>query len=126
MDKKSNLSGITMYSGLLLVITGIIHSIYALVSFGSIYLDIIKDVLANTSSHDYSHGFAFWFLICGVFVILLGTVLHHYQKREQKAAPLSLGYSLLILSIIGCIVEPISGFWLFIPQGLLIIWGNKK
>ena len=115
-----------MYSGLLLIITGIIHTIFALVSFGNIYLNIIHDRLANVTSHDNARSFAFWFLVCGIFVILSGTILQHYQKREQKPAPLSLGYSLLVLSVIGCIIEPISGFWLFIPQALIIIWGNKK
>jgi hypothetical protein len=115
-----------IYSGLFLIITGIIHIIYALVSFGSIYLDIIRDGLVNVTSHDYARSFAFWFLVCGIFVILLGAVLQHYQKREHKPAPLFLGYGLFIFSIIGCIIEPISGFWLFIPQSLIIIRGNKK
>ena len=29
-------------------------------------------------------------------------------------------------AIIGCIVEPISGFWLFLPQALIIIYSNMK
>ena len=114
------------YSGLLLIITGILHTIVALLLNGKIYLEIIQDGLFNALGDDYSRQFTFWFFVCGVFLIFFGQTLHYYQKREQKPAPLSLGYSMLIFSIFGCIIVPISGFWLFIPQALIIIIGNKK
>ena len=114
------------YSGLFLVITGILHTIVALLFGGKIYLEIIQNGLFNGLSGDNTHKFGFWFLICGIILILFGSILHYYQKREQKPAPLFLGYSMLVLSVLGCIVEPVSGFWLFIPQALIIIIGNRK
>lgn len=48
-----------------------------------------------------------------------------YQK-EQKPAPLILGYCILAFAVVGCIIEPISGFWLFLPQALVIIAANRK
>jgi len=114
------------YSGLFLIITGILHTAVALLLGGEVYMEIIRDGLFNALGDDYSRKFAFWFFVCGLFLILFGQTLHNYQKREQKPAPLSLGYSMLIFSIFGCFVEPISGFWLFIPQALIIIIGNKK
>ena len=63
---------------------------------------------------------------CGIFVILLGQVVHYYVKKEQKPTPLTFGYTLLIFTIFGCVVEPGSGFWLFLPQALIIIFANKK
>jgi hypothetical protein len=53
-------------------------------------------------------------------------MMHHYIKKEQKPAPLFMGYSMLICAIIGCIVEPGSGFWLFLPQALIIIFAHRK
>jgi len=114
------------YSGLFLVFTGILHTIMALLLGGAIYLEIIRDGLFNALGDNYSRQFAFWFFVCGLFLILFGQTLHYYQKREQKPAPLYLGYGMLIFSIFGCIVVPKSGFWLFIPQALIIIIGNKK
>jgi len=114
------------YSGLLLIITGIFHVVVALFLGGEIYLKIIRDGLINALGDDYSHQFTFWFFVCGVLLILFGQTLHYYQKREQKPAPLSLGYGMLAFSIFGCIVVPVSGFWLFIPQALIIIIGNKN
>ena len=114
------------YSGIFLIITGIIHILVGLALGKEAYLAIVRDGLINAVSHDYAREFAFWFFICGIFIILLGQILHHYIKRDQKPAPLSFGYSLLILTIFGCIAEPVSGFWLFLPQALIIIFANKK
>jgi hypothetical protein len=91
------------------------------------FVAIIRDgLLINVTSRDVTHEFALWFFICGVFIILFGQALHIYIKREQKPAPLSFGYSLLVFTIFGCIVEPGSGFWLFLPQAIIIIVANKK
>jgi hypothetical protein len=114
------------YSGLFLVATGILHTIVAIVLGKEVYLKIIRDGLYNVTSLDYTRAFAIWFFVCGIFIILLGQVLHYYIKKEQKPAPLSFGYSLLIFTIFGCVVEPGSGFWLFLPQAFIIIAANKK
>ncbi|MCL2325029.1 MAG: DUF6463 family protein [Proteobacteria bacterium] len=114
------------YSGIFLVATGILHTIVAIALGKEAFLKIIQDGLYNVASLDYTRAFAIWFFICGIFIILLGQVLHHYIKKEQKPAPLSFGYSLLIFTIFGCVVEPGSGFWLFLPQALIIILANKN
>ena len=116
------------YSGIFLVATGILHTIVAIVLGKDTFLEIIRDGVFNVTSmsQDYTRMFAVWFLICGIFIIFLGQVLHHYIKKEQKPAPLLVGYSMLVFAIIGCAVEPGSGFWLFLPQALIIILANRK
>ena len=114
------------YSGIYLVATGILHTIFAIPFGKDAFLKMIREGLYNVTALDYERAFAIWFFVCGIFIILLGQVLHHYIKKEQKPAPLSFGYSLLIFTIFGCIVEPGSGFWLFLPQALIIIFANKS
>ena len=114
------------YSGIFLIATGILHTIVAIALGKDAFIEIIRDGVINVISQDCTRALAFWFLICGIFVIFLGQVLHYYIKREQKPAPLFLGYSMLILTIFGCIIEPVSGFWLFLPQALIIIIANRK
>ena len=115
------------YSGIILIATGILHTIVAIVVGWNALVEIVRDgLLINITSRDCTHELALWFFICGIFVILLGQVLHFYIKKEQKPAPLCFGYSLLVFTILGCAVEPGSGFWLFIPQALIIIIANKK
>jgi len=89
-------------------------------------LGIIKDGFFNATQNDFPRGLVFWFLVCGVFFIILGQVLHYYIKKEQQPAPNILGYWLLGVGAVGCIIIPVSGFWLFIPQALIIIIANNK
>jgi hypothetical protein len=116
------------YSGLFLIITGIIHNIVAILLFHKTYWQIIKNGFVNTvtATGDLARLFAFWFFICGIFILFLGQVVHYYIRRERQPAPLFLGYSILVLSILICLVEPVSGSWLFIPQALIIIFAKRK
>lgn len=114
------------YSGVFLVATGILHTIVAVLLRKETYQAMIQDGLVNSINGDFVRGFALWFMVCGILIIMLGLTLHYYIRREQKPAPLFLGYSILLFSIIGGLIEPVSGFWLFVPQALIIIIGNKK
>lgn len=114
------------YSGTLLCATGGIHTILALFLGKDAFVDMIKEGVINTTGNNYNRAFALWFLVCGIILIFWGQSLQYYIKKEQKPAPLFLGYSILVFAVLGCIIEPISGFWLFLPQALIIIIGNKK
>lgn len=72
------------YSGTFLTATGIIHTIYALFIGKDAFSEMLRNGLVNSIGENYSQGFAFWFLICGVILILLGpnaSIL--YQKRTK-------------------------------------------
>lgn len=114
------------FSGRLLTATGIIHTIVAIIMGWNVYAGMIQTGLFNSIADNYERAFAFWFLIVGILLILWGETLHRYIRRERRPAPPFVGYTLLLLSILGCIVEPISGFWLFVPQALIILFANKK
>jgi len=114
------------YSGLFLIVTGILHVITAIILFWSKYWDMIKAGLVNSVEKDSSRELALWFLVCGVIIILFGQTLHYYQKREHRPAPLALGYNMLIFAIVGCLMCTVSGFWLFLPQAIIIILANKR
>ena len=114
------------FSGIFLTVTGIIHTIVALIIAKDIFAEMIRDGLINSTEGDYSRCFSLWFFIVGVILILGGTTLQYYIKKEQKPAPLFLGYAILLFAIIGCTIEPFSGFWLFLPQAFIIIISNYK
>lgn len=114
------------YSGAFLVITGILHTIVAILINGNIYLEILKNGLININSKDHALGFSFWFFMIGILLIFWGVTLQYYIKKEQRPTPLFLGYAMLVFAIIGCLMIPSSGFWLFIPQALIIIFAKRK
>lgn len=114
------------FSGTLLMITGIIHTVVAVILTKDIFAEMFRDGLINSTGRDYSRAFALWFLVIGILLILWGATLQHYIKKEQKPAPLFLGYSMLLFAVAGGIIEPFSGFWLFLPQAVIIISSNHK
>lgn len=114
------------FSGTLLIITGIIHTAVAVTLTKDIFAEMIRDGLINSTGRDYSRCFALWFLIIGVLLVLWGATLQHYINKEQKPAPLFLGYAMLLFAVVGCIIEPVSGFWLFLPQAFIIIVSNHR
>jgi len=114
------------YSGVLLIATGIIHTVVGIILGADMYLQMIKKGLFNSIEDDFVNGFAFWFFICGLLIIMLGYLAHIFIKETQKPLPASLGYNLLAITILGCIIVPVSGFWLFIPQALIVIIANRK
>ena len=56
------------YSGTFLVITGVIHTVYALLLGKEDFTDMIKDGLINSTDDSYSRAFALWFLVCGIIL----------------------------------------------------------
>ncbi|MDR2089821.1 MAG: DUF6463 family protein [Clostridiales Family XIII bacterium] len=114
------------YSGIFLMLTGVIHNAVAILLMHDIYWEIMRDGFVDAVAGDFDRWFAFWFFACGIFIILLGQAVHLSIRREQRPAPASLGWTLLALSVVICIAEPISGSWLFIPQALIIIVANRK
>ena len=72
------------YSGTFLTATGIIHTIYALFIGKDAFSEMLRNGLVNSIGENYSQGFAFWFLICGVILILLGQTLQYYIRKERK------------------------------------------
>ena len=127
MTKKQPIK-LWKYSGIFLVVTGILHSVIGVI-LGKDYLWSIHEngLFSNTVGDDAFRAFAFsWFITWGIIVIILGHVLHFYTKREQKPAPFFVGFYFLGLSLIGCILLPVSDFWLFIPVALVILFAKRK
>ncbi len=89
------------YSGTLLTATGIIHTIYALFLGKEAFTEMLNNGLIDSIGENHNLGFAFWFLICGIILILWGETLQYYIRKEQKPAPLFLGYFILLFTIIG-------------------------
>ena len=116
-------------SGIFMLATGVIHIAVAIFAGMEGLKEIGRNIVTNgiiNSVKSIEANCAFWFLTWAVPILFLGQILHYYIKRTQAPAPESFGWYLLIFSVFGCIIFPISGFWLFIPQALIIIFANRR
>lgn len=70
-------------------------------------------------------GIRFWVFYGRDTAPFLGVHCSIISVRSQKPVPLFLGYSLLLVSVVGYILLPLSSFWLLIPQALIMIGGTS-
>lgn len=112
---------LSKHSGTLLIATGIIHNLLGLAMGAPILTEIIDAGFVNSINSQMDRNAIFWFLFGGFMMMILGKLMQDYLHENDKPLPASLGYYLLALCVIGCIMMPISGFWIVVPQAILII-----
>ena len=117
------------YSGYYLIATGILHSVIGLILGWETLLAMHQDNwLASTMIGDqilFDREAISWFLLSGFFWILFGLML---QKAldEGFIPPVSLAWGFVLIGILVAIIMPISGAYLFIVQGVILLLGRKK
>ncbi len=116
----------TKYSGILLIMTGVLHNLVGLI-FGwpvlvSMHEDGWWDTIQNGAGVHYDRSAITWFLLLGFFWMLLGYLMHLWHQRLQQPLPHIIGYVFLFAGLACAVVEPQSGAWLFIPQAFVIIF----
>jgi len=116
-------------SGHLLIATGIIHNVVGLLAGWPILKGIAAAGFVNAigaGPEDMDRNAIFWFLFSGFLLMMLGRMMQDSIRQQQQPVPASLGYQLLVSALIGCLLMPASGFWLVLPQAIIIIQANKK
>ncbi len=110
--------------GPLLVATGVLHLLVGLFFFAGPLAAIAGDgfgaVGPDPASKAFDREAAFWFMLFGVMLLMLGGLTHWAQARTGTL-PLFLGWSLLALGVIGVVMMPASGFWLALSQAALML-----
>ena len=109
------------YSGIFLAASGALHCIGLLV-FG---MDGLLEAKAYLDRHVF-FVFVFWLFASGIVLIAFGHTLHYYIKNEHKPAPHFVGYYLFGMAAVGSFFAPLSGFWLFALQGVIIVLAHRQ
>jgi hypothetical protein len=108
-------------SGLLLILTSIIHNLIGIVLFWEPLVDIFQAGVFNSVAPHFDRATLFWFLLSGALMFILGHFMHWLVNDLKIEIPAFLGWHLLWLSIVGAFIIPASGFWLVLPQALIIL-----
>ena len=69
---------------------------------------------------EYERATAFWFTLTGVFIFITGG-LAQWIYDNTNTLPAFLGYGVVAIGVIGGLMIPVSGFWLVIPQGIMML-----
>ncbi|WP_108868538.1 DUF6463 family protein [Aquimarina aquimarini] len=124
-------------NGLLLIIIGIMHTLFAFSSGGfqkqilffseSNFYKVsqgMKELPASIEHTNFEHFATFWFLYFGFFLITLGLLVHSIEK-QKLALPHYFTVSYFIVVLLGCYMVPNSGITFFmLPQAIYMLISN--
>lgn len=108
------------YSGYLLMLTAVLHMLLGLLLFWQPLRAMLQAGLFNSIAAEASRGMAFWFLLFGMLLFLVGQSMQ-WSLAQCGRVPRSVSWGLLGIALVGCVVMPVSGFWLVIPQVWLLL-----
>ena len=98
------------------------HSVVASILFGKTYRDLVINGIYNSVNSE-KIGLAVWFLLFGLILFVVGILISTIEKNGLRV-PKSIGAALLLPTIIGVVLMPVSGFWLMLPAILAIFYGR--
>jgi hypothetical protein len=109
-----------------IVAVSIVHTIFAVVVFPKVILQIFLDGVFDSIGVDPLRGAVAWFVLFGLVLFGLGLAINIIEDRSHGDIPVSIGFSLLFVILLGIVLMPISGFWLALPPALVIIYKRSK
>lgn len=124
---KSQTSIRKIWIGRWLILVAILHTLFAVVVFGRVFLDLMQRGMFNTVGHDPMTAAAVWFLLFGAVLAGMGMAIHTLEQNGNFTSARAIGAGTLLLSILGIVLMPASGFWLALPAaiGLLRLESNE-
>ncbi len=108
------------FGGLLLLATGIIHSLVGLLVYAAPLADIGRAGVFNAVGSHADRNAAVWFLLSGVLLITLGQ-LSRWAQQHTGMLPTFLGWTLLGVAAAIAILMPVSGWPLVAAAGGLLL-----
>ncbi|WP_409340592.1 DUF6463 family protein [Paenibacillus sp. MBLB4367] len=114
---------VKLHSGTMLAWTAALHTAVGIVIYWNQIMDIANDGLINAVEPQLhaDRAAAFWFLLFGVLLFMVARFISWLIRVKGMDVPKFVGVYLLALSLIGVFCMPVSGFWLVIPQAILLI-----
>jgi len=81
---------------------------------------------AGTVAHPHLDRLAIlWFMFSGALMFVIA-FFALWSVKQTGTMPRFLGYTFLIFGIGGGLILPVSGFWLYIPVGLTLLFHHLR
>ncbi len=120
------MKNIWKYSGWYLITIGVIHNTVGLLLGQDILVEIISDGMVNTVQMEFDRNFLFWFLAIGFFWMVMGFHWQSLLRIYKRPLPSFLGWGMLLFAIVGVLLSPLSGIWIFFPLAWMILQPHIK
>ena len=104
---------------------GVIHSLFGIAFMRGTLAMLWSERLFNTVNGQPEREAVFWFLCTGFLLLIAGTLID-YIERRNLGIPRFVSWAFVVLSVVGLVVMPYSGIWLFVPPVIGMLFGGGK
>ena len=108
-----------MRVGTLLWLTGLLHQAVGLLLSGDLVAQVLRDGYVGAIEVDVQRMVMFWFFVTGFEMLFAARALQEIER--ERPLPAAFGWWLLGIGVLGGLAIPPSGFWLVVPQGVLVL-----
>lgn len=109
-------------SGYILIALGFGHAVVGIVKYRSAIVAWIRDGFFNAASGHADRLLAFWFLMFGAMLLLLGQVTLYAAQTHDMYLLRVLGWHVIGIGIVGATALPRSPFWVAVVLAPLMLW----
>jgi hypothetical protein len=104
-----------------LIGVAIIHTVFAIAESGRVLASISQRGVFNTVGADPVIAAVVWCVAFGVLLFVCGLAVSALERVSSGVLPKSIGWSLLVLTALGVVLMPASGFWLVFPPAVAVL-----
>ncbi len=95
------------------------HTAVGVAFFGSVYRELLARGLYNTINSEKA-GLAVWFALFGAVLFVVGMLISALESNNSSI-PKSVSFALFLITVLGVVLMPVSGFWLMFPAIAVIL-----
>lgn len=114
------------WAGRWLMVVAILHTVFGGVTFFQPLQKIFSEGIFNTVLGHQDRKVAFWFLMLGFILLILGYIIDYLESHALRHTFKLTGFGILVISTVGIILIPTSGFWLLFPAAIRLLYKSNK
>lgn len=104
-----------------LIAVAALHTAVAFLMLRQPLLTLVERGVFNSVGQDPVAAATAWFLLFGLLLAVLALAITPLERLGATAALTRLGWGVLLLSMLGVLLMPASGFWLALPAAWTLI-----
>ncbi|MES2932718.1 MAG: DUF6463 family protein [Pseudomonadota bacterium] len=110
-----------VWIGRWLVGVATLHTLVAGLFFGDALLAVLQRGIFDSVGRDPLVATAVWFVLFGAGLAILGLAITALERAQSMASARVLGLAILLLTLLGIVLMPKSGFWLAFPPAIALL-----
>ncbi len=106
--------------GYWIMLVALLHTIASFLFFMPAYQEIWQRGIVNAIGRNLMPALGVWFFMFGVVLALLGLCVRSLEQHQAYESARTLAVGLFLMSLLGVILMPDSGFWLMFPATIAL------